>query len=115
MTASASLASTNTPRMNSPLSGRDAGKRQHGMHQGVGAGGAIGLGCVLEFVVADAILAGNEDHRRRHDVGKVAGVVTGARSDAAACVTARPGWVFHPLAPSCLHDSPTPSPDPLKT
>src|SRR5439155_26756212 len=65
ITASDSLASTNTPRKTSLRVshgcfngswglGRNPGKRQHRMHQDVGAGRAIGLGGVLELVVADA-------------------------------------------------------------
>src|SRR6202140_238320 len=106
ITASDSLASTKTPRteISVVLSGSDAGERKHRMHQRVGAGGAVDLGCVLELVVADTVLAGNEDHRRRHDVGEVAGVVTGARGDAAMAVPERLGgpldridqfWVEH--------------------
>src|SRR5438034_5011524 len=106
ITASDSLASTNTPRteISVILSGSDAGERKYRMHQCVGAGGAVGLGCVLQFVVADAVLAGNKDHRRWHDAGKVAGVLTGARSDAAVAVAERLGgaldrvdqfWVEH--------------------
>src|SRR5712675_1869436 len=77
ITASDSLASTNTPRTENLLwwSGCDAGQRQHRMHQRIGAGGAVGLGGILEFVVADAVLAGHEDHCRRHHIGKIAGVV----------------------------------------
>src|ERR1700688_1841062 len=84
ISASDPLASTKTPRteISVMLLGGDAGKRQHGVHQDVGAGGAIGLGCVLELVVADAVLAGHEHHRRRHDGVEVAGIVAGARSDA---------------------------------
>src|SRR3984957_12326788 len=91
MTASASLASTKTPRteISVVVSGSDAGERQHGMHQGVGAGGAIGLRGILELIVADAVLAGNEDHRRRYDIGEVAGVVPGAGSDAAVGIAER--------------------------
>src|ERR1700738_5191273 len=96
ISASEPLASTNTPRTENlrKLSGGDAGQRQHAMHQCVGAGSAIGLRRILEFVVADAVLAGNEDHRRRHDVGEVAGVVTGAGSDAAVAVAERLGGVL---------------------
>src|SRR5271156_4451847 len=68
--ASDSLASTNTPRkvtlrFSVGQSGCDAGERQHRMHQHVGARRAIGLRGVLQLVVADAILAGAENHRRR--------------------------------------------------
>src|ERR1700738_2077937 len=102
ITASDSLASTKTPctafsivrtRRRRSL-GSDAGDRQHGVHQGIGASGAVGLRGVLEFVVADAVLAGNEDHRRRHHIGEVAGVVTGAGSDAAVAVAERLGGVL---------------------
>src|SRR5436305_1923672 len=92
ITASDSLASTNTPRTKiSFWSGCDAGQRQHRMHQCVGARGAIGLRGVFEFVVADAVLAGHEDHRRRHHVGKIAGVMSGAGSDAAMGIAERLG------------------------
>src|SRR5713226_6155010 len=106
ITASDSLASTKTPRTEISVvrSGCDAGERKYRMHQRVGAGGAVGLGRVLELVVADPVLAGNEDHRRRHDIGEVARVVTGARGDAAMAVAERLGraldrvdqfWVEH--------------------
>src|ERR1019366_9269850 len=97
ITASASLASTKTPRTEASgcwiyrRLGRDAGERQHGMHQRVGAGGEVGLRRIVKLVVADAVLAGNEDHRCWYDVGKVAGVVTGARGDAAVAVAKRLG------------------------
>src|SRR5205085_3080173 len=84
ITASDSLASTKTPRTALPpvfliqRSGRDAGERQHRMHQHIGAGRAIGLGGVLELVVADAVLAGHEHHRCRDHRVEVAGVVAGA-------------------------------------
>src|SRR5882757_1005761 len=102
ITASDSLASTKTPRTGFSIVRtrrrrslrRDAGDRQHGVHQGIGAGGAVRLRGVLEFVVADAVLAGNEDHRRRHHIGEVAGVVTGAGSDAAVAVAERLGGVL---------------------
>src|SRR5450759_5011273 len=74
--------------------GRDAGERQYGMHQRVGAGGAIGLSRILQLVVADAVLAGNEDHRCRHHIGEVAGVMTRARGDAAVAIAERPGGAF---------------------
>src|SRR3954470_1036136 len=92
ITASDSLASTKTPRTElSLLSGSDAGNRQHGMHQRVGAGGAVGLRRVFQLIVADAVLAGHEDHRGRHHIGEIAGVVTGARGDAAVAVAERLG------------------------
>ena len=59
-------------------SGRNAGKCKHGVHQDIGAGRAIRLGCVLELVVADAVLAGHEHHRSRNAGVQVAGVVAGA-------------------------------------
>src|SRR5690348_332832 len=94
ISASESLASTNTPRTRYLpcffpcvlLSGRDAGERQHGMHQHIGARGAIELGRVFQLIVADAVLAGHEHHCRRHDGGEIAGVVAGARGDAAMAV-----------------------------
>src|SRR5262245_53691844 len=87
ITASDSLASTNTPRTALPpccfdlISGRDAGERQHRMHQHVGAGGAIGLRGVFELIVADAVLAGHEHHRGRHHRVEIAGVMAGAGRD----------------------------------
>src|SRR5450432_523138 len=91
ISASDPLASTKTPRtdISVVLSGSDAGERQHGMHQNVGAGRAIGLRRVLELVMADAVLAGHEHHRRGHDIGGVAGIVTGAGGDAAVAVAER--------------------------
>src|SRR4051794_21781457 len=90
ITASDSLASTNTPRTKFSLrSGCHAGQRQHSMQQRVGSGGAVGLRGVLEFVVADTVLAGHEDHCRRHDIGKVAGVVACAGGNAAVTVAER--------------------------
>src|SRR3954468_17375221 len=93
ITASDSLASTKTPRTElSPFllklrtllnSGRDAGQCQHGMHQHVGAGRAIGLRGIFQLIVADTVLAGNEHHCRRDHRIEVAGVVAGARGDAA--------------------------------
>src|ERR1700730_839236 len=84
ISASDPLASTKTPRTDVPLlsehdlfgkplhtfpdhahvacSRTDAGERQHGVHQNVGAGGAIGLRGVFEFIVADAVFARHEDH-----------------------------------------------------
>src|SRR4051812_3269144 len=56
------------------------------MHERVGAGGTVGLGRVLQLVMADAVLAGYKDHCRWYDVGKVAGVVPGAGGDAAVAV-----------------------------
>ncbi|GCC45761.1 hypothetical protein chiPu_0029741, partial [Chiloscyllium punctatum] len=53
------------------------------MHQDVGAGGAIGLRGVFQFVVADAVLAGHEHHRGRHHRVEVAGIMAGTRGDAA--------------------------------
>src|SRR5258708_4731085 len=109
MTASDSLASTKTPRTASLRllivrwkSGRDAGEREHGMHQGIGAGGAVGLRRILKLVVADAVLAGNEDHRCRHDVGEIAGVVTGAGGDAAVAVAQRLGGALDRIDQFCV-------------
>src|SRR5256714_9763200 len=95
MTANASLASTKTPRTQFlRLLGSHPGEREHGMHQRVGAGGAVGLRRVLQLVVADAILAGNEDHCRGHDIGKVAGVMPGAGGDATVTIAERLGGVL---------------------
>ena len=64
------------------------------MHQRVGAGGAVGLGRVLQLVVADTILAGNKDHCRWHDIGKVAGIMPGAGGDAAVAIAECLGGVL---------------------
>src|ERR1700722_13644248 len=88
ISASDPLASTKTPRTDISVavaiirSGSDARQRQYGMHQDVGAGRAIDLGRVLQLVVADAVLAGYEHHRRRHHGIEVAGIVAGAGGDA---------------------------------
>src|SRR6201987_1868123 len=71
-----SLASTKTPRTAFPplmISGCDAGQRQHGVQQHVGARGAVGLGGILKLVVADTVLAGDEEHRGRNFGVEVAG------------------------------------------
>src|SRR5437016_13150851 len=98
ITASDSLASTKTPRKanlrfleHDPekwepvfrkdhaqtkivFSGRDAGERKHGVHQHVGARGAIGLRRVFQFVVADAVLARDKYHRGGYARIQVAGI-----------------------------------------
>src|ERR1700754_644206 len=90
MTASDSLASTNTPRTkNLHWSGCDARQRQYGMHQGIGARCAIGLCGVLELIVADAVFAGHKNHRPRHHIDEIPGVGAGAGRDAAMCITER--------------------------
>ena len=48
------------------------------MQQHVAAGGGVLRRRVLDLVVADAVLAGDEDHGRRAHVGHVLGVVPGA-------------------------------------
>src|SRR5216683_8274828 len=97
ITASASLASTKTPRTEISVvwSGSDAGERQHGMHQDVGAGRAIDLGRVLKLIVADAILAGHEHHRRGHHGIEIAGIVPGARGNAPVRIAERPRGILH--------------------
>src|SRR5712672_3880105 len=59
------------------------------MHQDIGACRAIGLRGVFEFVVADAVLAGRENHRRRHYGVEVAGIMAGAGGDAAMRIAER--------------------------
>ena len=59
------------------------------MHQDVGARRAIGLRGVFQLIVADAVLAGHEHHRRRHHGVEVAGVVAGAGGDAAVRIAER--------------------------
>src|SRR5205085_4611690 len=94
--ASDSLASTNTPRKASLLSfGRDAGDRQHRVHQHVGARGAVGLRRVFQFVVADAVLAGHEHHRRGNTGVEVAGIVTGTGGNPLIGIAERVGGILH--------------------
>src|SRR5690348_13266579 len=64
-------------------SGSNAGERQHRVHQYVGAGRAIGLGGILDLVVADAVLAGHEHHGGRNFGVQVAGIMAGTGGDAA--------------------------------
>src|SRR3546814_20235038 len=62
-------------------------------HEGgeeAGAGGEVGGGGALRFVMADAALAGHEDHAFRADPGQVVGVVPGARGDVHVVQTERP-------------------------
>ena len=51
---------------------------QH-LDQDAGAGGEVLRGGILDFVVADPALAGNEDHAGGAEMGDVHGVVAGAR------------------------------------
>src|SRR5579883_730114 len=53
----------------------------HRLQQDLATGADIGFGRVLDLVVADAVLAGHEDHRGGGDAADVAGVVTGAAHD----------------------------------
>src|SRR6267143_1688673 len=74
ITASASLASTKTPRTEISVvwSGSDAGERQHGMHQDIGARRAIHLGRVLKLIVElihDRGVGAAAIHRKRDFTG----------------------------------------------
>src|ERR1700728_468401 len=67
ISASDPLASTKTPRTDISVcmqiefwSGSDARKRQHGMHQDVGARRAVDLRRIFQLVMTDAVLAGHE-------------------------------------------------------
>src|ERR1700720_1244797 len=104
ISASDPLASTKTPRteISVMLLGGDAGKRQHGMHQHIGAGGAIGLRRILELVVADAVLAGHEHHRRRHDGVEIAGIMAGARRNAPGRIAERFSGILHRVDQFCV-------------
>ena len=57
------------------------GERDHRVEQHVAAGSDVGLRGGLDFVVADAVLAGDEDHPRRGDARDIDRVVAGARGD----------------------------------
>src|SRR5579872_1577056 len=79
-----SLASTKTPRTVLPPlidSGCDAGQRQHGVQQYIGACGAVRLRGILELIVADAILAGHEYHRGRNPGVEIARIMAGTRGN----------------------------------
>src|SRR5215475_8579287 len=81
ISASESLASTNTPRTGLSIalcSGRDARECEHRVHQHVGTRRAIGLRRILQLIVADAVLAGHEYHRRGDFGVEIAGVMAGA-------------------------------------
>src|SRR5690606_23545173 len=69
-------------RASTRASGEAAIEGEHRLEQHVGARGEmLGLG-VLDLVVADAALAGHEDHRRPVTAGDVDRVVAGAARDA---------------------------------
>ena len=57
---------------------------------------SLGRGA-LDLVMADAVVARHEDHRRRRDAVHVAGVVAGARDDVAMCDSRRLRGAAHRL------------------
>src|SRR5262249_62331566 len=57
------------------------GAFDHRLQQDLAARADIGLGGVLDLVVADAVLAGHEDHGGRRPARDVAGVVARAPPD----------------------------------
>src|SRR5512147_605787 len=57
------------------------GALHHRAQQNVAAGAAILARRVLDLVMADAVLARDEDHARRRDAAHIAGVVPGAADD----------------------------------
>src|SRR5262245_39221330 len=57
------------------------GALHHRAQQHVAPGAAILLGRVLDLVVADPVLARDEDHTGRRDAAHIAGVVSGAADD----------------------------------
>lgn len=61
-----------------PFHPSHAVRLQNGVQQHVAAGGGVLRRCVLDLVMTDAVLAGDENHRRRAHVCHVFGVVTGA-------------------------------------
>src|SRR5438067_6204023 len=74
---------TRSERLNA-LHALHAGSLEHRMEKHVGSGlEVLGLG-VLDLVVADAVLAGHEDHRRRRDAREIHRVVRRAAHDLAA-------------------------------
>ena len=58
-------------------------ERQGRLEQHLSAGGAVLARGALGLVVAQAVLAGHENHGRRRDLGEVHGVVAGAGDDIA--------------------------------
>src|SRR6266550_3090389 len=57
------------------------GPFDHRLQEDLAARPDVRLGGVLDLVVADAVLARHEDHRRRRHARDVAGVVAGAAHD----------------------------------
>src|SRR5262245_55180640 len=53
----------------------------YGTEQHVATSGAIALGGVLDLVMADPVLAGDEDHRGRGHPAQITGIVAGAADD----------------------------------
>src|SRR5262245_15495402 len=83
------LASCPRPRSGRPttfaVGSAGIGALHHRAQQDIGARPAVVAGRVLDLVVADAVLARDEDHARRRHPAHVAGVVAGAADD-------RHGW-----------------------
>src|SRR3954469_21464590 len=53
----------------------------YGTKQHVATSGAVALGGVLDLVVADSILAGDEHHGGRRHPAQITGIVAGAADD----------------------------------
>src|SRR5438445_2243504 len=103
MTVSAASASPTTLRWAFTMSAcrprtRRSGRVRpldHGAQQHVAAGGEIVAGRVLDLVVADAVLAGHEDHGGGRDARHVDRIVAGAADDLAAGIAERIGRLLH--------------------
>jgi hypothetical protein len=68
-----------TPRVQASgvLRAHDLGLAQHGVQQHIATGfDVLGLG-IFDFVVADAVFAGDKNHAARGQAGGVDGIVTG--------------------------------------
>src|SRR5512142_792859 len=74
---------------------RRARPGEHGMQKDVRAGLEMLGTRVLDLVVADAVLAGHEDHRGRRDPRHVDGVVAGAARQVAVRKAKRLGGTAH--------------------
>jgi hypothetical protein len=71
------------------------GAREQGMHQCVRSRSQIFRWGALSLVVTESILAGHENHRRRHDSRDVHGVVSGAAQHIDVCITMLVGGVAY--------------------
>ena len=62
-----------------------------GLQQHLSSGGTLLFRAEFRLVMADAAAARHEDHRGRHYISEIAGVMAGARGDTAMAVAERFG------------------------